>query len=732
MIEKINTIEKLGIFENYNVDSNLEKFARFNLIYGWNGSGKTTFSELFKAFKDGKLDEFPDLKYTITCNNEKYSNARVYGKNIHVFNHKYIADNVDVVSGDIKPIFMLGKVKLDLSKIIKQDEKELSKREKVLEIKKSELNNKEKYKNNFFTSVAKIIKANILAKNYNKNNAEKAFNELINKEILLEKSVQEHLTTLKQQEKQQLEFIEITTIKELEVIINDSKNILNKTVETVVIDRLKNNPNISKWVEEGVILHQKTDLNNCEFCNQLLPDDRITQLLSYFNDADKLLKIDIENLLERIEIIYNSINNLSFMEEINLYDELQEGYKKEIESLEVYKAKLLNKIKGLIKEIENKRQHTTEVLILKTKINYEQFSQSIIKTNTFIEECNQKTENFSNAKNNAKLKLEKHYLSEILDDVDSTNNEINLLKSDCNKNRDGRADNSNNPYNLSLIEIQNRITKNKQEISTSGTACEEINKQLKTFLGRSELIFEVVENGYKIKRNGKVASRLSEGEKMAIAFVYFTIYLKDEEFNIKKDIVVIDDPISSMDTNSIFGAFSFLKNSVKDAHQVFILTHNFDFLQLVLGWMKHNKGHCFMIKNLYEGEKRIAILDKLDNLLKNYDTEYQYLFKLLTTFKTDGTIKSVYHIPNIARKTLESFLMFMIPNNKSMYQKLEAINFDENKKTSIYKFTNNQSHKTGAGFNPSIVEECKKNVQYLLEMIEETFPNHYKILKDSC
>ena len=65
MIKKINTIQKLGIFEDYSVDGNLENFAKFNLIYGWNGSGKTTFSELFKAFKSGELEEFPDLKYTI-------------------------------------------------------------------------------------------------------------------------------------------------------------------------------------------------------------------------------------------------------------------------------------------------------------------------------------------------------------------------------------------------------------------------------------------------------------------------------------------------------------------------------------------------------------------------------------------------------------------------------------------------------------------------------------------
>ncbi|CAC9623364.1 hypothetical protein [uncultured Gammaproteobacteria bacterium] len=730
MIEKINTIQKLGIFEDYRVDSNLKKFAKFNLIYGWNGSGKTTFSELFKAFKSGELEEFSDLKYTITCDDGNYSNTHTYNKNIHVFNQKYIVDNVDVASGAIKPIFILGKVNLDLSKIIQKDERELSERQENLETKRQELNRKEGDKNKLFTYIARIISTNISGvsrRNYNKNNAEKAFNELKGKTTLSEEFIQEHLTTLKQQEKQKLTLIETTVTKALEKIIIDSKDILNKTVEIVVIDRLKNNPNISKWIEEGVLLHKETGLDNCEFCNQPLPADRIPQLLSYFNDADKLLKIDIDSLIQRTRDIYSSINKLSFMDEANLYDESQEDYKNEVKNLENYKTQLLNKLEKLDKEITDKKQHTTEVLTLQTEVNDKQFVSSVVNANIFIEECNQKTEDFSSAKKNAELKLEKHYLSGISDEVNKIKEEIILLKSEYDKNQDGDPD---NPDSLSLTEIKNRIIGNKNEISTSGTACEEINNQLKTFLGRNELIFKVVEGGYEVTRNGKQASRLSEGEKTAIAFVYFTIHLKDQDFDIKNEIIVIDDPISSMDSNSIFQAFSFLKESVKGAHQVFILTHNFDFLKLVLGWMKNNNKNSryFMIKNSYKDETRIAILDKLDDLLKNYDTEYQYLFKLLTNFKTDGTIESVYHIPNIARKTLESFLLFMIPNSENTFKKLETIKFDEHKKTAIYKFTNDQSHITGAGFDPSLVAECQKNVQYLLEMVEQTFPAHYKIL----
>jgi AAA domain len=124
-------------------------------------------------------------------------------------------------------------------------------------------------------------------------------------------------------------------------------------------------------------------------------------------------------------------------------------------------------------------------------------------------------------------------------------------------------------------------------------------------------------------------------------------------------------------------------------------------------------------------------LDSLDKLLTKYESEYQYLFKMLYNFKSDGTIASVYHIPNITRKVLEYFLMIMVPNSESMHKKMESLKFDDNKKTAIYKFTNDQSHITGNGFAPSLVQESQNNVKYLLEMMQYVFPEHYKILEDS-
>jgi wobble nucleotide-excising tRNase len=142
-----------------------------------------------------------------------------------------------------------------------------------------------------------------------------------------------------------------------------------------------------------------------------------------------------------------------------------------------------------------------------------------------------------------------------------------------------------------------------------------------------------------------------------------------------------------------------------------------------------------MIKNRYDDNHRCAYIDIMDKELREYESEYHYLYKLLKLFESDGTIAQSYPIPNIARKVLETFLMFRVPNSDSIYDKLETIRttttFDPVKLTAIYKFTNDQSHITGSGFDPALVPETQKNVQYILNMVAEIFPEHAKILEDS-
>lgn len=55
MINKIKKIKGFGLFDNYQTDSNLPDFQKYNLIYDWNASGKTTLSRLLRCFELKKI-----------------------------------------------------------------------------------------------------------------------------------------------------------------------------------------------------------------------------------------------------------------------------------------------------------------------------------------------------------------------------------------------------------------------------------------------------------------------------------------------------------------------------------------------------------------------------------------------------------------------------------------------------------------------------------------------------
>ena len=123
----------------------------------------------------------------------------------------------------------------------------------------------------------------------------------------------------------------------------------------------------------------------------------------------------------------------------------------------------------------------------------------------------------------------------------------------------------------------------------------------------------------------------------------------------------------------------------------------------------------------------------LDRELKDYESEYHYLFRRLKEMQAeqDGTIVRAYPVPNIARKVWDTFLMYRVPSGDTPYMKMEKLKeagFDAQKLDAIYKFTNSQSHITGGGFDPALVPETQKVLAELFEMMQKIAPDHYAVL----
>lgn len=720
----------MGVFDGYRWPSGdtLADFKRFNIIYGPNGSGKTTLSRLFQHLATGVCDPFPDLKYSLEAENGTLKETDAGSVPIRVFNADYARSNIGEIEGELNPIFIIGEDQKGLNDELAANEKEFEERQSKLSGLTEKIVSKDKARGKEFTNIAKdigVATRGLSSRTYRKQEAESAYSNLKEFKVLSDEELETLKLTVEQKKLDSIPKIELGSFDtEIIWLVSESAKLLAETVEAIVIPRLREKPEISQWVESGIELHSSG--SPCEFCGSVVTEDRLMALTAHFNDADKSLKEDLQHLIAKYDELLRTLGSPLTPSKMELFDEFQDDYATKSTLLLEELGKLETSLKEAKELVETKLGSRTEVMEFGVELDTTALIEALSRTNQVIEKHNEKSKSFEEARRLASSQIEQHYLSTIQPEIEGYDTELERLKT---QEKDVRGSNTETNQ-LSLDELQAEIKRKRGLIANTQKAAEDLTKKLEIFLGRKELRFDPEGNGYRIYRKSVEAQGLSEGEKTAIAFVYFSVQLEDQDFDKTKGVVVVDDPISSLDSSSTYQAFAFLKEAVKDAKQVFLLTHNFDFLKLLLNWIKNGAKNSeqsyFMLRSKpASADERKSYIETLDKALSENGSEYVFLFKQVRAYTCDGTIENAYPMPNIIRKVLEQFLEFMCPTAENIYKKLQSIEFDPIKKTALNKYANDFSHPTGKGLDPSLVDETRNNAGHLIEMIQTVAPTHF-------
>ena len=295
------------------------------------------------------------------------------------------------------------------------------------------------------------------------------------------------------------------------------------------------------------------------------------------------------------------------------------------------------------------------------------------------------------------------------------------------------------PQEQAVQKLSQEIQRLEREIVEHQQPAEDLNEDLNKYLGHGELQLATKDTGYSITRNGELAQMLSEGEMTAIALLYFLKSLEDRRFDGQNGVVVLDDPVSSLDANAMYLAFSLIRNRTSNVRQLFVLTHNFSFFRQVRNWLHRvSKSSFYMLECVQSNGQRFAVLRPLDRLLQKYESEYHFLFACLyrvANAPSPETMETCYHMPNIARRLLESFLAFRHPDTfDNLWGALkEVTTSDEARKGRILNFVQTHSHGPGTGqpeHDPSILGECQSILQEILGLIEAEDVSHYAAMKN--
>ena len=692
------------------IDTEFDFSSKVTLIYGLNGSGKSTISGYFFNPKNPEY--------------EKCRLAPEEDVQFLVFNQDYIDENFH--NSQTQPgVFTLNNENAEITKKIEENKQTLIKNNKKIVLKQTEIQEKRESKESVLSKIideiwnrtANIRKSEISGL-VNWMSRKQKFFEAID---LHDKVKSNEFTELEERYNYLERFKEVkyTPVPKLILpILSDEEHQILKSPLlssgnshlSKFIERLSN----SDWVRNGV---RYLSEDQCPFCQQHLDSEQLKEELdSIFNETYKESLSQIEALKERYSVWKSNIDN----------------YLVNFEGLAAITDESL-----LAKNISDIRNHydSNERLIVK-KLSSPSKSVDLISDIDVVDNLNKQV-------NHINEQIEAHNKK-----IDNYDDERSILTQDLLSHLKFINETSLNRYHEQEKELDDLIDRLNDEVKTINSQNaklqeenrlkasevvnieETINKINDSLVSLGITGFTLIKHQdesetYKLHREGQsnaksVFKSLSEGEKTIISFLYFIEQckgLKNKNDIIKDKFIVIDDPISSLSHNYIYEISSMIFNDLilkEIAKKFIVLTHSlFFFQELVITASSEKK----IIKDwafyrIIKGAHSQCLKLKKDELLN----EYQSLWQTLKDAK-NGIVNPVI-LPNVMRNILEYYFSFSCKKDrlKEVLRTL-ADSHAEPRYNSFYRFINRHSHSDGK--NIQTIGAIDAHVY--LEMFERIF-----------
>ena len=330
--------------------------------------------------------------------------------------------------------------------------------------------------------------------------------------------------------------------------VRDVRTLLDTTLDMISLDTLREHDTMLAWVKQGLDYHQAHDQTRCLFCGNMLTEERARSLSQAIGDAfDNLLtsiraaKRAAEALRDHLEAVTSSVPSRN-----DISRDLQSSVSAAFtlpgllsECMQVVKAILLllaDKAAAPNLRVNAQTLPTgAAASALETTV-----ATQLLHLNEIIHAHNQSHDNFNTVQATARTKLKDHFLAENQTRYRKLEAEVAAAKA-----RRNSIDNKHK-------ELGQKAERLRQDMRQHGPAAGMINRMIHSYLGHKELEIGTLADGYQLRRGGRpVTGSLSEGEKTAIALCYFLSTLEAEGRQRKDLIVILDDPISSLDTKSL-------------------------------------------------------------------------------------------------------------------------------------------------------------------------------------
>lgn len=717
MLKKVKC--KGGFFTD---ETPLELFAnedRLSLLYGKNGSGKSTISKVINKAKGDVVEEIIEA---ILYDHE--DNVYTDVQSIHVFNEDYINSRVKLRENGLNTIVLLGELGdledkiLDLELRIEAESKRNSELKTDFDGYRDRSNIKApsycRLKINYGLSGDAHWAGRERIINDGKRNAsvtDRVIDSIIAlspTETLeeLRKRYNETLELLKQVRKNEAEQIRDTV--KLNVIYDEAslQELLSQKVERPILSEREQY--LFQLIDDGKLeqindmktVFSKKSTSKCPFCFQDISDLGKKDLIS---SIEKVLSKEIDIHEENLKkcILQEVKVDLSGMEVLNSEDYLKclkviEDINTEIFRIREIVLKKINHPYTPITDFESDltgKLEKYEIVRSKLQQQIETYNDAIKRVGTLKR---------SLVSDNAAIA---HY--EILRDIELWKQAVEDQK---------KANEALCKSNEILKNLNDELEVLRARKKNIKIAVDVINKSLRyVFFSKDRLEIKVEDDKYVLYSHGKSVkpNNVSVGERNIIALCYFFTELivnqEVKEAYAKKLILVIDDPVSSFDFENKVGIMSLLKSKVADViksnseSQVLLMTHD---IQCLYDLQKIGDEICDEYKRENNGQKKVTYTCRE---LKNKEivpfnikkrNEYSEILKNVYDYACGVSENSDLTVGNSMRRVLEAFSTFIykkgiaeISYDDSILQQMEDADYIEYFKNLMYRLVlNGESH----------------------------------------
>lgn len=426
------------------------------------------------------------------------------------------------------------------------------------------------------------------------------------------------------------------------------------------------------WIRVGREKFSHAAGDVCPYCNQILPTDYEEQITSCFDAQYESDRQTLQAFKKSYELAVDAViktlqENTDNAFPRNDFTEYNRRFDTLLAIIELNKKKLADKISS----------PSTSISIENIDDELQELNEIIAKLNTAIEKNNNIISSRQAKQEECRSAVWRHMAFLVKDDIASYNTSLSTINTELQQLKAAikKLIDDGNILKAEITEISSQIVNIDSTMNS-------INKKLADsgFQGFKVQKKADEPNKYEIIRDdGSPAHGLSEGERNFIAFLYFyhkVLGRESADSTFKDRIVVIDDPVSSMDSSSLFIVSSIVRELISmcfnngsptkpDAprfiKQIFILTHN-AFFHKEVSYDKIRYFHCvnFYLIKKSDNISTIKLCTKKDPFSKapaiihNYTPVHNSYAALWKEFKE---VTSASALTRIVRQILEYYFI---------------------------------------------------------------------------